>query len=96
MCIRDSRIDLDMMRGAQEPMLVKIGAAALYNVALPNRGLGLTVKIHSGVEAALPLAVEATLARFAPGAWARPEGFERYTVVRSVLGAPVGEARLVL
>lgn len=92
----DDRIDLDMMRGAKEPMLVKIGAAALYNVALPNRSLGLTVKIHSGVEAALPLAVEAALARFAPGAWARPEGFERYTVVRSVLGAPVGEARLVL
>lgn len=91
----DGRIDLMMMRGAQEPMLVKIGAAALYNVALPSRGLGLTVKIHSGVEAALPLAVEAALARFAPGAWARPEGFERFTVVRSVLGAPVGEARLI-
>ncbi len=89
------RLDLDISRGAREPLVVKIGAQALHCLALPERRLGIIVKVHSGVETALALATEAALEAFAPGAFERPEGWD-WHLVRNVAGIPVGEIHVEL
>lgn len=87
------RLDEAVMAGAREPMIVKIGAAALFCMAFPARGQAVVVKVHSGDEAALGEAVACSLARLVPGAWAPPPGWA-WAEVRSVLGAVVGQRRL--
>lgn len=87
------RLDATVMAHRREPMLVKIGAAALYCVALPARGMGVVVKVHSGDESALGVAVAASLERFAPGSFAPPPDWS-WGLVRNVVGAVVGERRV--
>lgn len=84
------RLDLAVTRGAQEPLVIKIGALGLHCVALPARRLAIIVKVHSGVEAALALATETALETFAPGAYARQPDWD-WHVVRNVAGVPVGD-----
>lgn len=88
------RLDEAVIAGAEEPMIVKIGAAALFCMAFPARGQAVVVKVHSGDESALGEAVAESLARLVPGAWARPPGWA-WGEVRSVLGAVVGDRILV-
>jgi L-asparaginase II len=83
------RLDLDVVRAAREPMAVKVGAMGLFCMALPHRGLGIAVKVHSGSSEALPAAVAAALAHAAPGAWGAPEKWG-LVEVRNVVGAVVG------
>ena len=83
------RLDLSIMQNAREPMAVKVGAVGLFCIALPKRGLGIAVKIHSGATEALALAIEWTLAQVAPGAFVRPEGWE-LAIVKNVVGREVG------
>jgi len=86
----DERLDLAVVRGAREPMAVKIGAQGVFCIALPERRMGLALKCLSGDEGALAVAVEAALAEAAPGAWERPEGWQGHEV-RNVVGRVVGE-----
>jgi L-asparaginase II len=72
---------------------VKIGALGVFCMALPDRGLGLAVKVHSGSTEALAAAVETTLQIFAPGAFAAPEGWGLLQV-RNVVGDVVGGWRV--
>jgi L-asparaginase II len=88
------RLDLQVVRGAREPMAVKIGAQGVFCMALPARGLGLAVKVHTGVTEALPAAVAATLASAAPGAFVPPEEWDLLRV-RNVVGDVVGQYRVV-
>lgn len=89
----DDRLDLALAQRAAEPFVGKIGALGVFCVALPARGLGLAVKVHSGDEGALGAAVPALLDRLAPGALRPAEGW-RWSEVRNVVGRIVGQ-RLV-
>ena len=87
------RFDLELMGGAREPMAVKIGALGVFCIALPARGLGLAVKIHTGVGDALAAAVSTTLASAAPGAFEAPPEWALLQV-RNVVGDVVGGWRV--
>jgi len=71
-------------------LAVKIGAAGLFCMALPDRRLGIAIKVHSGDRQALGCAVLATLAKVAPGAIAQPPEDWPWHVVRNVIGVTVG------
>jgi L-asparaginase II len=86
------RLDLQIVRGAREPIAVKIGAQGVFCMALPQRCLGLAVKVHTGVTEALPAAVTATLAAAAPGVFAAPDDWDLLRV-RNVVGDVVGAYR---
>ena len=83
------RLDLDVVRAAEEPMAVKVGAMGLFCIALPARRTGVAVKVHSGAGDALPALVAWALAQAAPGAWREPEAWE-LRAVRNVVGRAVG------
>jgi L-asparaginase II len=87
------RLDLQVVRAACEPMAVKIGALGVFCIALPGRGLGLAVKVHSGSTEALAAAVTTTLETFAPSAFAAPEAWGLLQV-RNVVGDVVGGWRV--
>jgi L-asparaginase II len=87
------RLDLHVMEGRQEDLIVKIGAQALFCMALPKRGMGFAIKVNSGCEAALGEAVAWTLERFAPGAWRRPDGWG-WGELTNVVGKRVGDLRV--
>jgi L-asparaginase II len=84
------RLDLLVVQGATEPMAVKIGAMGLFCLALPQRRMGIAVKIESGVGDVLGPAIECALARFAPESWLRPEPWP-FSEVRNVAGKLVGD-----
>jgi L-asparaginase II len=74
---------------AHAGVVAKVGAQGLLCLALPQRGLGLAIKIESGVDLARPVACAALLERFLPGL--APELPERFHVLRNVVGDRVGE-----
>jgi L-asparaginase II len=84
------RLDAAVVALARETLAVKIGAAGLFCMALPDRRLGIAVKVHSGDRQALGCAVLATLAKVAPGAIAQPPEDWPWHVVRNVIGVTVG------
>ncbi|MBN2800853.1 MAG: asparaginase [Deltaproteobacteria bacterium] len=59
------RVDSALLEGT--PLLAKIGAAGLMCLALPEAGLGLAVRVHSGACDARPAAVRAALDLWLPG-----------------------------
>lgn len=84
------RLDLDVVRASREAMAVKVGAGGLFCVALPERELGLAMKVHAGTMEALPALVAWALETFAPGAWEEPEAWSHRRVT-NVAGLEVGE-----
>jgi L-asparaginase II len=74
---------------AHAGVVAKVGAQGLLCLALPQRALGLAIKIESGVDLARPVACAALLERFLPGL--APELPERFRVLRNVVGDRVGE-----
>lgn len=89
----EGRLDLRVVQAAREPLTVKVGAEGLFTIALPERGAGLVVKVHTGNDAALAVAVRAVLDEVYPGLFA-PDAWE-WEVVKNVVGAVVGERRAV-
>jgi L-asparaginase II len=87
------RLDVAIVRGAREALAVKVGALGVFCIALPERRLGLAVKVHSGNGEALPLAVATALGRLAPGAFQAPERWGALEI-RSVAGSLVGSFEL--
>lgn len=83
------RLDLDVVSNARETMAVKVGAGGLFCIALPERGMSIAVKVHSGVSEALPALVAWALKTAAPGAWDEPDPWG-LCVVRNVVGRDVG------
>lgn len=83
------RLDEEIMSGRREGMVVKVGAAALYCMAFPERRLGVVVKVHTGQSQMLGAAVEAALDHLVPGAWERPEPWD-WCRVRNAVGREVG------
>ncbi len=89
----DGRLDLVVVQHAREPMAVKIGAQGVFCLALPERRLGLAIKVHSGSSEALAAAVAYVLAQAAPGAWRPPEPWP-LAEVRNVVGDLAGAWRV--
>ena len=87
------RLDPAVVQGAQETMAVKIGAEGLFCMALPERRLGIAVKVRTGNSDALAMAVTAALDGLAPGAFVMPEHWP-WRTLRNVAGAPVGHREL--
>jgi len=54
-------LDTDLMRAGGETIVAKTGAEGLICLALPERGLGIAIRIADGSFRALPVVVEATL-----------------------------------
>ncbi len=84
------RIDLALAGRATEPWIGKIGALGVFCAALPDRGIGLALKVASGDENALACAVPAVVDRIAPGALAPPSGAWPWAHVPNVVGRVVG------
>ena len=86
----DGRLDLAIVGHSSERLISKVGAQALLNVALVDRGLGLALKMRSGDEPARAVAIAAVLERWLPGVLA-PAAVEPWRVVHNVVGRPVGQ-----
>lgn len=85
----DDRLDLALTRAATEALACKIGAEGLFCVALPQRRVGVAVKVHTGNSDALAVAVRAVLDEVIPGlittdSWPWSE-------VNNVVGERVGD-----
>jgi L-asparaginase II len=71
-------------------VLAKVGALGLLCIAIPQRGLGLALKVRSGSELARPAAAALLLERVLPGCLGQ-ELPSRFRIVRNVAGVEVGE-----
>lgn len=83
----DGRLDLAVVTGASEALAVKVGAEGLFCIARPGSRQGIAVKVHTGNDAALAVAVKAVLGELGvalDGAWPWAE-------VRNVRKVLVGE-----
>ncbi len=87
------RFDLQLTKIANESMAVKVGAQGVFCLALPERGLGLAVKVHSGAAEALAAAVVFALQQYAPGSVTVPEEWDPL-LVRNVVGAIAGSYKV--
>lgn len=83
----DGRLDLAVVRGASAPLAVKVGAEGLFCIALPGEA-GLAVKVHTGNQDALAVAVRAVLDRLRPGLLT---GAWPWATVTNVVGREVGD-----
>lgn len=83
------RHDLEVVRGATEPVISKVGAEGLACMAFPARGLGLVLKVQSGAEAARGPAVRAVLDAWLPGVLGAG-ALEESQTLRNVVGRVVG------
>lgn len=83
------RIDLAVARRAAEPFVGKIGARGVFCIALPQRGLGVAIKVADGDEDALAVAIPAVLDHVAPGCMA-PDPQWPPATMRNVAGRAVG------
>lgn len=83
------RLDESIVRHAGGQMAVKVGAQGVFCIAIPDRGLGLAVKVWSGCGDALPCAVSAALSEVAPDLWQEPPAW-RFVEVRNVVGRLAG------
>lgn len=89
----EGRLDVDLVRRATEPIAAKIGALGVFCIALPQRRLGLAVKVHSGVTEALPTAVVAALHALTPGVLPDALLDWKHDEIRNVAGRLVGSYR---
>ena len=85
----DGRIDLRIAQAAQESYVGKIGAKGVFCVALPERGLGIALKVRTGDDGAVAVAARSIIDHVAPGALSADPDFP-WATVRNVVGDPVG------
>lgn len=81
------RLDLLVTERTSEPLAVKVGAEGLFCIGRLKEGEGVAVKVHSGNQDALAVAVKAVLAERGvqlSGEWP-------WAVVKNVRGVEVGE-----
>ncbi len=84
------RVETVAMEAGGGALVAKVGAAGLICGALLEEGSGFALKAHSGSPEARAVAFGALLARWAPGLHRRRD-FEPWTLLRNVVGRPVGE-----
>lgn len=83
------RLDLAVAERAREPYFGKIGAQGVFCLALPERRMGIAMKVVSGNEDALAVAIPSVMVECAPGSL-RPAADWRWAHVRNVAGRKVG------
>jgi len=88
------RIDLAVAQRATGPFVGKIGALGVFCVAWPERRTGVAIKVHSGNEDALAVAIDAIITATCPGALAPATDWPWHSVP-NVVGKIVGARRLV-
>jgi L-asparaginase II len=71
-------------------VVAKVGAQGLLCAALPQQGIGVAIKVDSGVDLVRPVAAYALLSRAFPGLLSAPLP-DVYRDVRNVVGDMVGE-----
>jgi L-asparaginase II len=82
------RLDRLVVEGSRVPLTVKVGAEGLFSIAVPDRGWGLVIKVASGSNEALAVAVHCILERVLPDCL---EGVSwPWSTVKNVVGAVVG------
>lgn len=86
----DDRIDLAVAQRASEPFAGKIGAGGVFCISLPARRIGIAMKVLSGDEDALAVAIPAVLEQVAPGAIRSVDRWP-WAEVRNVVGRRVGQ-----
>jgi L-asparaginase II len=74
----------------EQGLVAKIGAQGLLCAALPRQGIGVAIKLESGVDVARPVATFALLSRAWPGLLRDPLP-PLFSDVRNVVGDKVGE-----
>jgi L-asparaginase II len=72
------------------PVIAKIGALGLMCIAVPDRGLGLAIKVSTGSEVVRAMAVAAVLGRYQPGL-VQDDIPARHRMVHNLVGEQVGE-----
>lgn len=80
--------DAWLMQNSQ--MIAKVGSAGVFCLAVPDRALGLAIKVSTANEAVRPLAVMALMRRYFPG-FVSAELPDAWRVVTNHVGEPVGE-----
>lgn len=85
----DGRIDLHLSGLATERCVTKIGAQGVLCVALPDRRMGIALKVTTGDDAAVAVAARHVIDHLAPGALATGPDLPWHTV-RNVVGDTVG------
>ena len=85
----DGRIDLAIARRATEPFIGKIGARGVFCIALPQRRVGIAIKVLCGSSAALAVSIPEIVHRVAPGALADQHPWP-WSELRDVVGNKVG------
>jgi L-asparaginase II len=83
------RLDRHVVTQTQQKMTVKVGAEGLFCIALPEKKQGLIIKVHTGSNDALAVAVQEVLNHLYPGIC--KEGPWPGRVVKNIAGAVVGE-----
>ena len=86
----DDRIDLAVAQRACEPFAGKIGARGVFCISLPARRIGIAIKVLSGNEDALAVAIPAVLERVAPGAIKEVDRWP-WAEIKNVVGRRVGQ-----
>lgn len=84
------RLETRLAPFATEAIVLKIGADGIFCVALPQRCIGLALKVQSGNWDALAVAVRFVLDAVAPGALL-PDPSYPYLTVLNVVGKTVGK-----
>lgn len=77
----------------QAGIIAKVGAQGLLCLALPSQGVGIAIKIESGVDVARAPATHALLTHFVPGLV--PALPAEYREIQNVVGARVGELNVL-
>lgn len=85
------RLDRAVVQGAKEPLTVKVGAEGLFSIALPQRSMGLVIKVHGGTDTHLAVGVRAVLEELFPGILGETPW--PWAEVRNIAGLAVGERR---
>ncbi|MCH2095254.1 MAG: asparaginase [Rhodobacteraceae bacterium] len=90
----DNRACTDLMRVAREPLAVKTGAEGYFIAILPDRGLGIALKVQDGATRAADCAIAAILSRLGVVDPQDPL-VEKYRVaiLRNWKKTPIGEVR---
>lgn len=85
----DDRIDLRLARHAREPFVGKIGAQGVFCVALPERRMGLALKVATGDDPAVAVSARSWIDAVAPEVLTPDPAFP-WDIVRNVVGDAVG------
>jgi L-asparaginase II len=87
------RLCTELMQAFPKEVLAKVGAEGIYCASLPERGLGIALKVESGDGRAARVALLEVLRQLAPDASWEPLGHHARIPILNTRDEPVGEFR---